>query len=61
MTTAKANNLAVSRMLEIDDGYIAFCIDEAATYVHTRLQAGDKPVKRADNRETAEFLKKGRW
>jgi len=48
-------------MLRIDDGYIAFCIDEAAAYVLTRLQAGDKPIKRADNRETADFLKKGRW
>lgn len=61
MTTAKTNNLAVSAMLRIDDGYIAFCIDEAAAYVLARLQAGDKPVKRADNRETADFLKKGRW
>lgn len=61
MTTAKANNLAVSTVLRIDDGYTAFCIDEAATYVISRLQSGDKPIKRTDNRETAEFLKKGRW
>lgn len=48
-------------MLQIDDGYTAFCIDEAAAYVAARLQAGDKPLKRDNNRETAEFLKKGRW
>ncbi|MBQ6998308.1 MAG: hypothetical protein IJN62_00775 [Clostridia bacterium] len=47
-------------MLRIDDGFLSFCIDEAAAYVISRLQAGDKPIKRADNRETAEFLKKGR-
>lgn len=48
-------------MLRIDDGFTAFCIDEAAAYVAARLQAGDKPVKRGGNRETAKFLKEGRW
>ncbi len=48
-------------MLEIDDGYTAFCIDEAAAYVTAQLQAGKRPVTRAENRETAALLKEGRW
>lgn len=48
-------------MMEINDGYTAFCIDEAASYVMTQIQAGKTPIKRTNNRETAEFLKKGRW
>ena len=58
---AKATNRAVSEMLKINDGFTAFCIDEAALYVVSQLQAGKVPIKRTNNRETAEFLKKGRW
>ena len=55
------NNVAVSKMLEINDGYTAFCIDEAASFVISKINSGEKPLKRGDNRETAEFLKKGGW
>ena len=48
-------------MLRIDDGYTAFCVDEAAAYVLAKLSSGDRPVVRADNHETAELLKKGGW
>ena len=48
-------------MMRIDDSYAAFCIDEAAAYVSAKLQAGEKPLNRAGNRETADFLKKGGW
>ena len=54
-------NQTVSKMLEIEDSYTAFCIDEASAYVISRLKSGDKPINRTDNRETAEFLKKGGW
>ncbi|MBR2476824.1 MAG: hypothetical protein IKB50_01670 [Clostridia bacterium] len=47
--------------MRIDDGYTAFCIDEAASFVITKLMSGEKPIVRASNRETAELLKKGRW
>ena len=53
--------MAVSNLMRIEDGYTAFCIDEAASYVMTKLMSGDKPIVRVDNRETAELLKKGGW
>ena len=56
-----ASNQAVSKMLEIKDGYTAFCIDEAASFVISKLNSGEKPLKRTNNKETAEFLKKGGW
>lgn len=55
---AKASGRAVSEMLGIDDGYTAFCIDEAAFFVTEKLKSGAKPIVRGSNRETAEFLKK---
>ena len=56
-----ATNQAVSKMLEIKDGYTAFCIDEAASFVISKLNSGAKPLIHSSNRETAEFLKKGGW
>jgi len=61
VTTAKASRRAVSAMLEIDDAYTAFCIDEAASFVAMKLKSGATPIKRGNNSETAELLKKGRW
>lgn len=61
VSVAKANNSQVSQIMRIDDGYTAFCIDEAASFVITKLMSGEKPIVRASNRETAELLKKGRW
>lgn len=61
VSVAKANNSRVSEMLRIEDGYTAFCIDEAAAFVMAKLMSGEKPIVRANNRETAELLKKGRW
>lgn len=58
---AEASRRAVSEMLAIDDPYTAYCIDEAAFYVKSRIKGGEMPVKRASNRETAEFLRKGGW
>ena len=46
-------------MLEIDDGYTAFCIDEAATFVVGKLKSGESPISFSSNRETAKFLTEG--
>lgn len=48
-------------MLEIHDGYLAFCIDEAAGYVEAQLKSGAKPLQHVSNQELAQSLEKGRW
>lgn len=58
---AKRSGRAVSQMLEIEDGYTAFCVDEAAGYVEAQLQQGAKPLQYVSNRELAQSLEKGRW
>lgn len=46
-------------MLEITDGYTAFCIDEAATFVMGKLKSGEVPLSFSDNRQTAKILMEG--
>ncbi len=46
----------VSSVLEIEDGYTAFCIDEAAEYVTAKLKSGKRPIRRGSNQEIAAFL-----
>lgn len=58
---AKRSGRAVSQMLEIHDGYLAFCIDEAAGYVEAQLKSGAKPLQHVSNQELAQSLEKGRW
>ena len=61
MTVAMTTNQPVSKILRIDDAYVAFCIDEASAYVISKIKSGEKPLNRCDNTETANLLKKGRW
>lgn len=58
---AKRSGRAASQMLGIEDGYTAFCLDEAAGYVEMQLEAGAKPIVHMSNRELAQSLEKGRW
>lgn len=61
VTVSDATGCRVSELMGIEDNYLAFCIDEAAALVKSKLKAGEKPVKRDTNRETADLLMKGRW
>lgn len=58
---SQANGKAVSSIMRIENDYTAFCIDEAASFVIMKLKQGKTPLKRADNKETAMMLMKGRW
>lgn len=44
LSVANKQNRAVSQILGIDDDFIAFCIDEAATYIYYQLLDGKKTI-----------------
>jgi len=46
---AKSSSKAVSDMLGIKDDYVAFCIDEAACYVYSKLVENKKPQEPKEN------------
>ena len=51
---------AMSEILGLDDGYTAFCLDEAAVFARMRLKSGDRPVCRQGARSFAAWLEGGR-
>ncbi len=61
MTVAQTSGRSASEIMGTDDSYIAFCIDEAASFVWGKLKSGETPIKRTANKETADLLMKGRW
>lgn len=56
---ASLMNCRASELLNIDDGYIAWCVDEAAATILGALRQGRKirPPKTKDNRELLRKLK----
>lgn len=58
MLLAKQTNRPVSEVLKIEDGYVAFCVDEVGEYAYGKLKAGKRPIKRGNNQEIAKLLMK---
>ena len=48
-------NLPPSKILNIEDGYTAFCLDEACSYIVTMLEQGKKPRWREDIKSKEEI------
>lgn len=39
-----------SKMMDIEDAYTAYCLDEAIAYISMRIRKGDKPIFKKENK-----------
>lgn len=39
-----------SKMMDIEDAYTAYCLDEAIAYIRMRIVKGDKPILKEENK-----------
>jgi hypothetical protein len=50
-----------SQMVDLVDPYTAYCFNEAMTYIIARLEKGDKPIKKINDKGNKESLDSKRY